>query len=96
MKLVMASLRPRVAVFLLMAILICFTLVKEVHAEKCDQSLPQESCNEDSNPKVEIISTYHDSTDDDDDDDRDGNPKKLDEGGEDPDDDGPEIVVLGH
>ncbi|KAL8474245.1 hypothetical protein ACS0TY_030896 [Phlomoides rotata] len=91
----MAALRPRVT-FLLIAILVCFILVKQVHAQtKCDQSLSAESCSEESNPKTEVMGSEHDD-DDDDDDNRDGHVKVTDEGGDDPDDDRPEIVVMGH
>lgn len=80
----MATLRPRVSMFFLVGILVCLILVKQVHAAE--------------QPGHSSIHAFHDLANEDADDTRYdhiiGNVKKF--GDDDPDDDKPEVTVLGH
>lgn len=79
----MAASRPKASMFFLVGILVCLILVKQIHAvEQTGHS----------------IHAFHDLANDDADDSRYdhiiGNMKKF--GDDDPEDDTPEVTVLGH
>lgn len=89
----MTALRPRASMFFLVAILVCFILVTQVHTG-CDES-HHEGCRD---VAGHGIHTFHDLANEDADDSRDGhiigNLRRFDD--DDPNDDVPEVTVMGH